>query len=56
MTAFFETPSSGPSASLAAHIQSLVPVLETERLILRAPRMEDFNALANMLLGPRGKF
>ncbi|MEM6482414.1 MAG: GNAT family N-acetyltransferase [Pseudomonadota bacterium] len=37
-------------------MQALVPVLETERLILRAPRMEDFNAMADMLLGPRGRF
>lgn len=56
MTAFYETPSSGPTAALAAQMQALIPVLETERLILRAPRMEDFNALADMLLGPRGKY
>ncbi|MEM9844221.1 MAG: GNAT family N-acetyltransferase [Pseudomonadota bacterium] len=56
MTAFFETPSSGPTAALAAQMRALVPVLETERLVLRAPCMEDFNALADMLLGPRGKY
>ncbi|MEM9500032.1 MAG: GNAT family N-acetyltransferase [Pseudomonadota bacterium] len=56
MTSFHETPSSGPTAALAAQIQALVPVLETERLILRAPKMEDFNAIADMLLGPRGKY
>lgn len=56
MTAFYETPSSGPAAELAAKMRALIPVLETERLILRAPRMEDFNAFSEMLLGPRGTF
>lgn len=56
MTAFYQTPSSGPTAALAAQMQALIPVLETKRLSLRAPVMDDFNALVEMLLGPRGKY
>lgn len=56
MIPVYQTPSSGPTAALAVQIQGLIPVLETDRLILRAPRSEDFNALADMLLGARGQF
>ncbi|KZY32151.1 hypothetical protein A3731_04265 [Roseovarius sp. HI0049] len=53
---FHETPSTGATADLAARMQALIPVLETERLILRAPRIEDFDAFAAMVDGPRGTF
>lgn len=55
MTSFFETAPSGPTAALAEAMQALVPILETERLVLRAPRIEDFDAFAAMVLGPQGR-
>ena len=55
MTAFHETPSTGPTAALAAAMQELVPEIATERLILRAPRIEDFQVFAEIVLGPQGK-
>jgi len=56
MTAFHESPSTGPAATLAARIQAVVPVLETGRLTLRAPRIEDFSTFADMIKGPRGRY
>lgn len=52
--ALFETAPQGPTANIAAAMQALVPVLTTDRLVLRAPRIEDFDAFADMVLGPRG--
>ena len=49
-----ETPATGPAAALAARLQALVPILTTERLILRAPRIEDFSIYAEIVLSPRG--
>lgn len=54
--AFHETPSSGVTAEFAARMQGMIPVLETKRLILRAPKIEDFDAFAEMLTPPRGKY
>ncbi|MEM8774592.1 MAG: GNAT family N-acetyltransferase [Pseudomonadota bacterium] len=56
MTAFHESPSTGPNAAIANRMQALIPVLQTERLVLRAPRIEDFDAIADLLLGERGKY
>lgn len=53
---FHETLSTGPAATTAAKMQALVPLLTTDRMILRAPRIEDFDAFAEMLAPPRGKF
>ncbi|MEL7027001.1 MAG: GNAT family N-acetyltransferase [Pseudomonadota bacterium] len=54
MPAFHETPSTGPCADLAAAMQAMVPVLETKRLVLRAPRIEDFQDFARIVLSPQG--
>ncbi len=54
MTPFHETSPTGPAAELAHQMQSLIPVLETERLILRAPRIEDFDDFADAATGARG--
>ncbi|MEO0467813.1 MAG: GNAT family N-acetyltransferase [Pseudomonadota bacterium] len=53
---FHETLSTGPAAATAQKMQALVPVLETERMILRAPQITDFDTFADMLAPPRGKF
>ena len=37
--AFHETPSSGVTAEFAARMQGMIPVLETKRLLLRAPKL-----------------
>ena len=51
-----ETPSTGPAAAMAATLQDMLPVLETERLRLRAPRIEDFDYYAEISVGPRGQY
>ena len=55
MIAPHERPSTGPAAALAARLQALIPVIETERLRLRAPRIGDFDAYAGIACGPRGE-
>lgn len=56
MIPFHETPATGPAAALAARMQAMVPTLRTARLILRAVRIEDFAAFAEIVLGPQGRF
>ena len=56
MIDFHETAPSGPTAQIAMAMQALIPVIETERLRLRAPRIEDFDAFANAVSGPRGQY
>ena len=56
MTYACETPPSGPAAKRAAHLQAQIPRLETERLILRAPRIEDFETYADIAQSHRGAF
>lgn len=50
-----ETPPTGAPAAMAARFQALVPVIETGRLRLRAPRIEDFGAYARIVEGPAGR-
>jgi RimJ/RimL family protein N-acetyltransferase len=54
MTAPHERPSTGPAAALAARLCAAVPAIETPRLRLRAPRIEDFDAYAAIVCGPEG--
>lgn len=49
-----ETPSTGPAAAMAAALQASIPTLETARLYLRAPRIEDFPYYAEIACGTRG--
>ncbi len=56
MIAPHEIPATGPGAAFAARMQAMLPVIETERLRLRAPRIEDFPAYAQIAEGPSGKF
>lgn len=48
-----ERPIPGPAAQAAARLAAAIPVLETDRLRLRAPRLDDFPAYAAILCGPR---
>lgn len=53
---FHERPeTAAPCADRARAMQDLVPVLETERLVLRAPVLEDFPRFAEIVLSPQGK-
>ena len=51
-----EAPATGPAAAFAALLQSQLPAIETKRLRLRAPRIEDFPIYAEIAMGPRGRF
>ena len=54
MTAPHERPTPGPAADFAATLCGQVPVIETARLRLRAPRLQDFDAWAEIFAGPAG--
>lgn len=41
---------------ILAQLGDAIPVLETERLILRAPRLSDLDALADFLASPRAQY
>ncbi|MDU8944797.1 GNAT family N-acetyltransferase [Ovoidimarina sediminis] len=56
MTLPHERPATGPAAAFAAHLSSELPKIETERLRLRAPRIEDFEVYAEIATGPEGRF
>lgn len=51
-----ETPIPGPAADFADRLAALVPVLETPRLRLRAPRLGDMPAWAEVFMGPSAQF
>lgn len=55
MTPHHERPGTGPTAARAAAMQALVPVIETRRLTLRAPRIEDFPVYFDIAGAPRSK-
>lgn len=55
MTLPHEIAATGPAAVHAAALQSALPVIETERLRLRAPRIEDFAFYAEITLSDRGR-
>jgi len=54
MTAPHEIATPGPAADVAAALRARLPVIETERLRLRAPVIEDFPVYAEITTGPRG--
>ncbi|MEL6549627.1 MAG: GNAT family N-acetyltransferase [Pseudomonadota bacterium] len=56
MTLPHEIPATGPSVVLAQAMQALVPVLTTDRLTLRSPRIEDFAAYARIAEQPSARF
>ncbi|WP_341366908.1 GNAT family N-acetyltransferase [Yoonia sp. BS5-3] len=47
------TPPTGFAAALTAQLQATVPVLETERLRLRAPRIDEFDAYCTIFHSER---
>ncbi|MBE2275767.1 MAG: GNAT family N-acetyltransferase [Rhodobacteraceae bacterium] len=49
-----ETPVPGPAADFALALSAHLPVLETPRLRLRAPRLEDIEPWVEILCGPAG--
>ncbi len=51
-----ETPPAGPAAALALSLQDSLPTLATDRLLLRAPRVADFDAYAGIACTERGRF
>lgn len=48
-----EQPTPGKAALLGGRISGEVPEVRTARLLLRAPRIEDFATYADILCGPR---
>lgn len=56
MTPRHEIPTPGPAAEIAMVFQALVPQFETARTRLRAPRLEDFEAYAEIVCGSRGQY
>lgn len=56
MTPRHELPTPGPAADLAAMFGALAPMISTERFILRAPRLSDFQACAEIACSERGRF
>ncbi len=56
MTLPHERPTaSAAAAGLAARMAALIPVIETARCRLRAPRIDDFDAYAEIACSPRGR-
>lgn len=56
MIARHERPTPGPAAALAERLHAALPVIETERLILRAPKLSDFPACADIACAERARF
>ncbi|WP_245306297.1 GNAT family N-acetyltransferase [Roseovarius aestuariivivens] len=50
-----ERPAPPKAAALADRLAAELPALETARLRLRAPRLADFAAYADIVCGPRGE-
>ena len=51
-----ETPSTGPAVDILARLAAQIPVLRTERLVLRAPQVGDFATYAQIVTSERGSF
>lgn len=55
MTPRHEVPTPGPAAEISQVFRALVPQFETERTRLRAARVEDFDAYAEIVCSERGR-
>lgn len=51
-----ETPPTGAAAVFALQLQTELPTFVTERLILRAPKVEDFECYAAIMCSERARF
>lgn len=51
----WEAPATGSAAALSARLAADLPRLETARLVLRAPRIGDFETYADILMSDRAK-
>ena len=51
-----EQPASGAPAEFATFLRAALPRLEAERLVLRAPQIEDFQVYAEIAEGEGGRF
>lgn len=56
MTAPWLTPPVGRAAAAAEALSAMIPVMETERLVLRAPAIADWPTLEPIWTTERGKF
>ncbi|WP_300033578.1 GNAT family N-acetyltransferase [uncultured Roseobacter sp.] len=56
MTFACETPRPGAAALFALGLQEKLPTLRTARLILRAPRVTDFDTFAQIACSERGRY
>ena len=56
MTFRFEAAPNAQGAELAARVAGAIPTLETERLVLRAPQLADFDIYAEIVASPRGRY
>ncbi len=56
MTFRFEAVPNAQGAELAARVAGTIPVLETERLVLRAPHLSDFDTYAGIVASPRARY
>ena len=56
MTLPHEIAIAGPAAAFAGMLRAELPEIETARLRLRAPRIEDFQAYAEIATGSAGRF
>ena len=56
MTPRHELPTAGPAEQIAAMFCALAPTIQTERLVLRAPKLQDFDACADIACSERGRF
>jgi len=56
MIAPHEVPVIGKASEFASTFRNAIPVIETARLRMRAPKMEDFQAYAEIAEGPAGRF
>ncbi|WP_171208836.1 MULTISPECIES: GNAT family N-acetyltransferase [unclassified Ruegeria] len=56
MTFGFEVAPNAQGAELAERVAGAIPTLETERLVLRAPRLSDFDTYARIVASPRARY
>ncbi|KIC41824.1 hypothetical protein RA28_20025 [Ruegeria sp. ANG-S4] len=56
MTFRFEVAPNTQGVELAARVAGTIPTLETERLVLRAPQLSDFDTYAQIVASPRARY